>query len=46
MTTTNGTPSQQQPGALTHLRIIEIGDIPASYAARWLGDLGADVIKV
>ena len=46
MTTTNGTPSQKQPGALTHLRIIEIGDIPASYAARWLGDLGADIIKV
>ncbi len=33
-------------GALGHLRVIEYGDIPASYAARWLGDLGADVIKV
>ena len=33
-------------GALDHLRIIEVGDIPASYAARWLADLGADVIKV
>src|ERR687892_667169 len=33
-------------GALSHLRVIELGDIPASYAARWLADLGADVIKV
>ena len=32
--------------ALDHLRIIELGDIPASYATRWLADLGADVIKV
>ena len=42
---TNNAESNQQ-GALSHLRIIEYGDIPASYAARWLGDLGADVIKV
>lgn len=33
-------------GALSHVRVIELGDIPASYATRWLGDLGADVIKV
>ncbi|HEX6174507.1 MAG TPA: CoA transferase [Candidatus Binatia bacterium] len=33
-------------GALDHLRVIELGDIPASYATRWLADLGADVIKV
>jgi crotonobetainyl-CoA:carnitine CoA-transferase CaiB-like acyl-CoA transferase len=32
--------------ALSHLRVIELGDIPASYAARQLADLGADVIKV
>ena len=32
--------------ALDHLRVIELGDIPASYATRWLADLGADVIKV
>lgn len=32
--------------ALGHLRVVELGDIPASYAARWFGDLGADVIKV
>ena len=32
--------------ALGHLRVIEFGDIPASYATRWLADLGADVIKV
>ncbi|MDP2602215.1 MAG: CoA transferase [Deltaproteobacteria bacterium] len=33
-------------GALRHLRVVELGDIPASYATRLLGDLGADVIKV
>jgi len=33
-------------GALTHIRIVELGDIPASYATRLLADLGADVIKV
>src|ERR671915_2505919 len=33
-------------GALSHIRIIESGDIPASYATRLLADLGADVIKV
>jgi crotonobetainyl-CoA:carnitine CoA-transferase CaiB-like acyl-CoA transferase len=32
--------------ALGHLRIIELGDIPASYATRQLADLGADVIKI
>jgi crotonobetainyl-CoA:carnitine CoA-transferase CaiB-like acyl-CoA transferase len=32
--------------ALGHLRVIEIGDMTASYATRWLADLGADVIKV
>lgn len=32
--------------ALGHLRVIELGDIPASYATRWLADLGADVIKI
>lgn len=35
-----------QDTALGHLRVVEIGDIPASYATRWLADLGADVIKV
>ena len=34
------------PQALSHLRVIELGDIPASYATRWYADLGADVIKV
>ena len=34
------------PSALGHLRVIELGDIPASYATRQLADLGADVIKV
>jgi crotonobetainyl-CoA:carnitine CoA-transferase CaiB-like acyl-CoA transferase len=32
--------------ALDHLRVVELGDIPASYATRQLADLGADVIKV
>src|SRR4051794_28735345 len=39
----------QQQGAdqaLSHLRVIELGDIPASYATRLLADLGADVIKI
>ena len=36
----------QNDSALGHLRIVEVGDIPASYATRWLADLGADVIKV
>src|ERR1051325_426621 len=36
----------KKDGALAHLRIIEIGDIPASYATRLLADLGADVIKI
>ena len=35
-----------ESGALSHLRVIEIGDIPASYATRLLADLGADVIKI
>ena len=38
--------SNDPSGALSHLRVIELGDIPASYATRWLADLGADVIKV
>ena len=32
--------------ALGHLRVIELGDIPAAYATRQLADLGADVIKI
>jgi crotonobetainyl-CoA:carnitine CoA-transferase CaiB-like acyl-CoA transferase len=32
--------------ALGHLRVVELGDIPAAYATRWLADLGANVIKV
>jgi crotonobetainyl-CoA:carnitine CoA-transferase CaiB-like acyl-CoA transferase len=39
-------PENPDRGALSHLRVIELGDIPASYATRWLADLGADVIKV
>ena len=33
-------------GSLSHLRILEYGSIPSSYATRWLGDLGADIIKI
>lgn len=38
--------TRSEEPALGHLRVIELGDIPASYAARWLADLGADVIKI
>src|SRR5262245_6795143 len=38
--------SDNEPGALSHIRVVELGDIPASYATRLLADLGADVIKV
>ena len=38
--------SNDPSGALTHLRVVELGDIPAAYATRWLADLGANVIKV
>jgi crotonobetainyl-CoA:carnitine CoA-transferase CaiB-like acyl-CoA transferase len=38
--------TNQIESALGHLRVIELGDIPASYATRQLADLGADVIKV
>ncbi|MGE5059495.1 MAG: CoA transferase, partial [Betaproteobacteria bacterium] len=40
------TEKAQSDSALGHLRVVELGDIPASYATRWLADLGADVIKV
>jgi crotonobetainyl-CoA:carnitine CoA-transferase CaiB-like acyl-CoA transferase len=36
----------ENDNALSHLRVVELGDIPASYATRLLADLGADVIKV
>ena len=34
------------PAALSHLRVIELGGMPAAYAASYLGGLGADVVKV
>ena len=37
---------ENNTGALSHIRVVELGDIPASYATRLLADLGADVIKV
>ena len=36
----------EAPAALAHLRVVELGDVPAAYAGRLLADLGADVIKV
>ncbi|SVD67316.1 uncharacterized protein METZ01_LOCUS420170, partial [marine metagenome] len=36
----------EQQTALGHIRIIEVGDIPAAYAIKALADLGADVIKI
>ena len=39
-------PNDNQSTALSHIRIVDLGDIPASYATRFLADLGADVIKV
>jgi crotonobetainyl-CoA:carnitine CoA-transferase CaiB-like acyl-CoA transferase len=41
-----GQTSSNGPGALSHLRVVETGDMPAAYCARLLGDLGADVVKV
>ena len=41
--TMNSTP---MPTALGHLRVVETGDIAASYSAGYLAGLGADVIKV
>ncbi|HJQ84141.1 MAG TPA: CoA transferase [Candidatus Binatia bacterium] len=35
------------PGALGHLRVLEIGDgVSAAYATKLLADLGADVVKI
>jgi crotonobetainyl-CoA:carnitine CoA-transferase CaiB-like acyl-CoA transferase len=34
------------PTALGHVRVVEIGGMPAAYAASFLGGFGADVIKV
>ncbi len=44
--TTKDHPVTEVDSALGHLRVVELGDMPASYAARWYGDLGADVIKI
>ena len=35
-----------EAGALSHLRVLEVGDKPASYAGHFLADLGADVVKI
>lgn len=39
-------PNPPNAAALGHLRVVELGDITASYATRLLADLGAYVIKV
>jgi crotonobetainyl-CoA:carnitine CoA-transferase CaiB-like acyl-CoA transferase len=45
MTSRNG-PGDVEFGALSHLRIVEFGGMPAAYAAGFMGGLGADVIKI
>ena len=45
MTNGNGS-SNGTVGALSHLRVIEYGGMPAAYAAGFMGGLGANVIKV
>lgn len=42
----NGPRVPRAPGALAHLRVVELGDVPGAYAGRLLADLGADVVKV
>ena len=39
-------PDTDNPSALGHIQVIELGDIPASYTTRALADLGANVIKI
>jgi crotonobetainyl-CoA:carnitine CoA-transferase CaiB-like acyl-CoA transferase len=36
----------QAPTALDHVRVVEMGGMPAAYAAAYLGGLGAAVVKV
>jgi len=41
------TADSAQPGPLTGLRVLELAHLlPGEFATMWLGDLGADVIKV
>ena len=37
---------ENESGALEHLRVLDLGGPSAQFAARLLGDLGADVIKI
>ena len=39
-------PADATPTALGHVRVVELGGMPAGYAAAYLGGLGADVVKV
>ena len=43
---TRSSANSEEHSALGHIRVVELGDITASYATRLLADLGADVIKV
>lgn len=43
---TRSSANSEGPSTLGHIRVVELGDITASYATRLLADLGADVIKV
>lgn len=36
----------QTPTALGHVRVVDMGGMPAAYAGAYLGGLGADVVKV
>ncbi len=37
---------ETRDSALSHIRVLELGALPASYAGHFLADLGADVIKI
>jgi crotonobetainyl-CoA:carnitine CoA-transferase CaiB-like acyl-CoA transferase len=46
MTTSPAASNGGAPTALGHLRVVEMGDMPAAYCAGYLAGLGADVVKV
>ena len=44
--TSRSTLAEDPPGALAHLRVLDVTSASAAYAGKLLADLGADVIKV